>query len=633
MGKPYQEELKEFNKIINWSKKQNIEEIKCFFEEVTCPIYCIGSGGSLTVASLTCQMLENIGISSKFITAFDFLSMPEAINKTKYILFSASGNNNDAIAVVKKLKGFLNNKKSLIVTQNPKSKIEKYLNHNIKYLSYSIPTQKDGFLATNSLLATCIITYKVFKELGFYDINLKRINYSNIKYDISLFKSKKYILAIYGKWGLPAAIDLESKLFESGIMSVQLTDYRNFAHGRHNWIDKNFDDTLVIFIETDEDKKLTKEILSLLPSNLSYIKLSESMSTPINGINLILKVMNIVYYMGVSKEIDPGRPNIPDYGSKIYNMNVMDFYNSPLKTNNLKRKNLAILRKSKYEHFNLIPEDIKKELTKSYKKFYEKLTTTKFKAILFDYDATLLSRYSRFDSIDLKIKDLLEKILKSGIKIAIVTGRGKSIHKDISSSISEKFHDQIFIGYYNGAIIKTLSEGLPNKESIRDENIEKLNEILKKDVHLNKIANIDPNPIQTSIILSDIKYEDHLISILKELMFKNGIKGLKILKSSHSIDIIPSNVSKTKMYNFLNDKFNLENNILSIGDSGQWPGNDFELLTYSNSLSVDSVSSLYNTCWNIELDYNDSIEATKKYLKNLKLKNTYFMFKKNKDYE
>lgn len=50
-------------------------------------------------------------------------------------------------------------------------------------------------------------------------------------------------------------------------------------------------------------------------------------------------------------------------------------------------------------------------------------------------------------------------------------------------------------------------------------------------------------------------------------------------------------------------------------DSGQWPGNDFELLSSNNSLSVDSVSSLYETCWNMEFEYEDTIDITRKYLK------------------
>lgn len=631
MGKPYKTEMAQFNEVINWSKNQNVEDLKSFFREIDFPVYCIGSGGSLTIAALTAQILENIGITSKYVTAFDFLSMPESINKTSYILFSASGNNNDALAVVKKLLSFSHNKKSLILTQNPGNKIEKYSNYNVKHISYNIPSEKDGFLATNSLLATCIIICKLFKEIGLYEINLEEINFEDIIYNMNIFENKKYVLAIYGKWGLPAAVDLESKLFESGIISVQLADYRNFAHGRHNWIDKNFNETLVVFIETNEDKELRKEILNFLPNNLNYIKLSEFNNTPINAINLILKVMNIVYYLGLSKGIDPGQPNVPEYGSKIYNIDVSNFYATP--TNNLTRKELAILRKSKYKHFNLIPKNIKKELTKSYENFYKKLTSTKFKAIIFDYDATLLSRYSRFENIDLNIRKLLEKILDKGIKLAIVTGRGKSIHNDISNSLLKKFHEQIYIGYYNGAIIKKLSEGVPNKNLLRNKNVENLNKLLKKNMLLNEIANIDSNSIQISIILTDIKYENYLISILKEIMFKNNIKNLKILKSSHSIDIIPKNVSKTCMYDFLNEKYKLKNKILCVGDSGQWPGNDFELLSSSNSLSVDSVSSLYETCWNMEFEYEDTIDITKKYLENLKVENNYFIFKKNKDYE
>lgn len=630
MGKPYEQELKLFQKTIDWSKKQDVSSIKEFFQTFDEPVYCIGSGGSLTVACLCSQMLESIGITSKYTTAFDFLSKPEPINKSKYILFTASGNNPDSIAVMKKLNKFSLNKQSITITLNTQSKVKKYESLNNKIHSFSIPSKNDGFLATNTLIASCILITKLLKKLSFYNINLNQISPSPIQINKKLLNNKTNALVVYGKWGLPAAIDIESKLSEAGVLSVQLADFRNFAHGRHNWIDKNLSETLIISIETKEDSKVATNTLKQLPRESSIVRIMEEESSPIGSINLILKVMSLVFQISSFKNIDPGKPGVPSYGSSIYNLNILKHYDI-LSSQKLTKKDTAILKKSKYPHFNLIPNNLKKHLGTTYDQYLKDLYKTQYKAIIFDYDATLLSRFNRYGTINKKMQSLLNKTLESGIIIAIVTGRGKSVYNDFSKTILAKYHSQIFIGYYNGSLIKNLSEGKPNKEEKKNKNIIEFGKILENNVFIQKIANIDVNNIQISITLKNLIYTNHLLSILKELAFKHNIKQLKILKSSHSVDIIPESTSKTKVYQYLNKKFNLNNQILSIGDSGQWPGNDFELLSYANALSVDSVSTLEDTCWNLEPSTKDSTKGTMKYLKKLTIHKGYVMFQKDSE--
>src|SRR5207249_1115932 len=43
-----------------------------------------------------------------------------------------------------------------------------------------------------------------------------------------------------------AALDIESKFSEAALGTTQLADFRNFAHGRHNWLAKRGDSTAVL---------------------------------------------------------------------------------------------------------------------------------------------------------------------------------------------------------------------------------------------------------------------------------------------------------------------------------------------------------------------------------------------------
>jgi hypothetical protein len=65
--------------------------------------------------------------------------------------------------------------------------------------------------------------------------------------------------------------------------------------------------------------------------------------------------------------------------------------------------------------------------------------------------------------------------------------------------------------------------------------------------------------------------------------------------------------------------------ILTIGDKGAWPGNDFELLSLPYSLSVDEPSADPRTCWNLAplgqrgplaaLHYIDALEISRNHFR------------------
>ena len=67
-------------------------------------------------------------------------------------------------------------------------------------------------------------------------------------------------------------------------------------------------------------------------------------------------------------------------------------------------------------------------------------------------------------------------------------------------------------------------------------------------------------------------------------------------------------------------------NYLCIGDKGEWPGNDFELLSSRYSLSVDEVSSDPDTCWNIASLGIKNSDATYEYLRRLQVKRDHLIF-------
>jgi hypothetical protein len=94
-------------------------------------------------------------------------------------------------------------------------------------------------------------------------------------------------------------------------------------------------------------------------------------------------------------------------------------------------------------------------------------------------------------------------------------------------------------------------------------------------------------------------------------------RNVTITRSSHSIDIVAAGVTKLNVLNRLKERVpNMP--ILTIGDRGRWPGNDYELLKEAFALSVDELSVDPHTCWNLAPRGQRGITATLGYLQALR---------------
>ncbi len=105
---------------------------------------------------------------------------------------------------------------------------------------------------------------------------------------------------------------------------------------------------------------------------------------------------------------------------------------------------------------------------------------------------------------------------------------------------------------------------------------------------------------------------------------------IQVLESSHSLDIIPSNISKTSIIQQCRDHLGdsqKKMNFVCIGDKGQWPGNDYQLLATEVALSVDKASMDPNTCWNLSSVGNNCVDATLEYFEAIQTSKSTFKIK------
>jgi hypothetical protein len=623
MGKSFEKEMYDLNKtyISTFNNEDNtiINFLSSLKEKI---ILLIGSGGSYSVASAIEYLCARKGFFAKAITPLSLNQYKEQIRNYNAILVTAGGRNSDSLNSYKFLHD-LEPQNLLTICMKKDAPIKTLQStdlHNFFY-EFDLPTKKDGYLAVNSLIASILIFSKSMYEIyndDFYKLS-PEFDFSNdvvVSEKINNVLFKESIIVLHGGITTPIAIDLESKFSETALGNIQLVDFRNFAHGRHFWLDHRKDSTSIISLIGKSEEKIAAKTLSLIPDSIPRYEVYLQEDNIMNMLQAYYKMFTIVNIAGKIQNINPGKPKVVDYGKKMYHISYNFSDESSFRKLKKSNKELAISRK-----IGMNPSyDTLKKYEEAYEHNVSLITSKNFKGIIFDYDGTLHIK-NKITEIENDIFNTINELLGQGIIIGIATGRGKSVRKALRNMIKNEFWNLVAIGYYNGAEIGLLSD-----DTRPDKNIEVpivfnaiRNEILKN--RTSKII-IDEteNPFQLTVISNDGQNSKHEFEYLKEICYK--YPEVKVVSSSHSMDIILRTTNKIAVSKYyLDNKFaNSINDFIYIGDSGNLTGNDFEMLFCETGLSVDNVSKNMDYCWNYAPMGKRNLEATKYYMDAINIK-------------
>ncbi len=636
MGKPFEKELINIPATFEWSLKQNTENLeKAILSGLNRPLLAIGSGGSLSACYYAALLHQVHGSMGKAITPLELNYSKSIIKDINLLFISASGKNTDILFGFKKA-----------IDQEPRSVTNICMREDSplarlaeqysisRTFEYDIPVGKDGFLATNSLVAFFTILFKAFN----HQITDKKFS---ILPDVKFFNMLSEFIAkisptdtfitLYGGWGQPVAVDLESKFAEAALADIFICDYRNFGHGRHHWFAKRSKQSAIIAIITPEEEAIALKTLAILPSSIPKLIIRTDTRGALSSIDLLVKSFYLVNTLGKIQHIDPGRPGVPAFGSKLYNLK----YTSMFKNEGgeiTTAENLALRRKTGVRSLAEMDKMEIETWLESYRKFLLRVKSTEFGALIFDYDGTLCAHDERFkEELTIEIHKALLQVLQKGFVIGIITGRGKSVRKVFQKSIDKKYWKNIVVGYYNGSDIGMLSDNsLPNTKLEISESLKAIEISLRKYFPDEGKVCIEPRPFQITINVKNQK--DWLLTrkLILQIIHSMEVKDINILESSHSMDVIDkTKASKLKILNRCAERtkeLGIAENCLCIGDKGQWPGNDYLLLSTPYSLSVDEVSALPENCWNIASPGIKNAQATLEYLSYLAFYKKHMIF-------
>lgn len=604
MGKPYQKELAHLRKTYEWALSAEIATLADIIRNcLGQPLIVVGSGGSLTAAEFIVRMHEAYSHQlAKSLTPLEFALHP-VVEGTSVLILSAGGRNRDILQAVRH--AITDDYETVAgICATIGSAMGRLLGdcRHASVYEFEPPSGKDGFLATNSLLATCVLAARAYRAVATAAFPMPDMlpaldSAGEKQWPGEAFERAEYRVLVAG-WSAPVGLDLESKIAESGLGSVSVTDFRNFAHGRHNGVARRLAQTTIISLETPEVSKVAARTQAMLPADLAHIQVVTTLPGPAGTLDLLVQVYDFIGAMGAGAGIDPGRPQVPDFGRRLYRAGfaVQRLNRKPSEITWLKRK-VSI------PGWESVGDSTRRMWRQSFRTWSERIRDNRFGAVVLDYDGTLCEPDERFSNPSEAVGLELNRLLDAGVLIGIATGRGGSALDSLRNILRQEHWPNVSIGLYNGGQHLTLDQERPEMAEPLPE-IAEADALLRSSEFLTAVSRLSTRHTQITVEAAVPLPAGLLRRAVEEHLFQPDSQvAVRLFQSGHSIDVIPQASGKRTVVSRIRDQLDAQGqpdlDVLTVGDQGRSDGNDFELLAGPWGLSVERTSTSFRGCWNL----------------------------------
>lgn len=621
MGRRFKDEIDYIPQAIKWATAQDVVVLqRALLSASSKPLFAIGSGGSFTVATFAALCHEKrFGQFSRAVTPLEYKETGRVLRNAAALMLSAEGKNKDILAAARSTLAYEHVALALTLKEDTPLAALAASSGGTGVFAYQMPWGKDGYLATNSLIAMIILLAKAYccdakkdfaAALRYINLEWLVTRRKAIAEVIREYKVGTQVLVLFGGATRSTAIDIESKFAEAALGTCQLADYRQFAHGRH--LQLNYARTaIVIAFVNEQERALAEATLGLLPGRIRKLVLDVPTCDEVAAVQGAIDAILITDVVADILEMDPGQPEVPEYCQLIHQLDPSE-----------------LMR----EYFPLVPVPVERKLKRAagdrtaVSKFSEactvfskKIKGARIKALVCDFDGTFCETYRRWDGLDESLVEDIERITSYGVPIAFATGRGRKLRLDLRGKLSQSSWKYIYIGYYSGSLIARLDEDPEPPEKDRD-----FDELESWLANTGVSALIEAEPTidggQLGLRCGNQASRHEAVSAIRHWIRTKALWGWRVYCSGHSIDVLSSQAGKRKVLKFLVDEFgvDIDTETLRLGDSGDFDGNDFELLHDGLGLSVDAVSADPSNCWNLLPLDRRGVVGTKYYLSHLK---------------
>jgi sugar/nucleoside kinase (ribokinase family)/fructoselysine-6-P-deglycase FrlB-like protein len=299
----------------------------------------IGSGGSYSAAIFGETIyLQSLGILAKALTPYEFEGINEIKNDPVLWLISHGGGNTDILGAALHAKKLHINNVNILTSKKSSKLVE--LANQYKWNNTFIQVQERnfvsiiGFLSQISALAGTLSTEDDLKAIEDF-LNEKKIHsffntsgrlMERLAHQISSnddFIQNLHIVGLARGWGWPALVDFESKIVEGGICTIEISELKNYTHGRYinTYGRKN---RCVILFKTPNDEELIEYLCKKFKNRVNYYVIQTDEKGIVGCLELLIKSIFLAYYLGYIAKKNILDPKYPPEAKGLYSWEPRD---------------------------------------------------------------------------------------------------------------------------------------------------------------------------------------------------------------------------------------------------------------------------------------------------------------------
>ncbi|MCP9491573.1 MAG: hypothetical protein MSC31_17115 [Solirubrobacteraceae bacterium MAG38_C4-C5] len=577
MRLPYRSELAALEVTYDGAMAADVEPLRSAAHAVGGgPAVFVGSGGSMVLAVLAARLHEWVCRQpARACTSLELLDLPQ-LDRRGAMLFSSSANHPDA---QRALADFQRGRfgPTALVTHRAAADVQVLASPDTHIVRLPEPIQRDGFLATGSILQIATLLLRAYLD----EPNLPAV----LAADDGEAGLRDEVLVLSAPSLGCVAADIEVRLVESGLTCVQVADFRNFAHGRHTGFARRSEKTTVLVLSDAVSRPLADATAAALPASTDVRRWHRDSGWEAAVVALLARSMRLVASVGERVGVDVARPAVPDFGRRLYRL--------PLRRRLPDRLAAGVTRKllASGSGDHAAGRAIYHEAAGAWT---EVLAEQRFSGLVLDYDGTVCWTQQRWELPGARVRDMLGELLRRGLVVGFASGRGRSLHADLQRWVPPALWPQVVVGLYNGAVRLRLDDELPDLRELSAWSRAVVAAVA--DVHQAWRLDVEERGAQVSVAISEgMMHHGQLIPLLRDRLDDAGIAA-QVVASGHSVDIVEPSSTKTAVADAV-EQF-AGGAVLAVGDQGQLGGNDHALLARTDwTLSVDRCSADPARCW------------------------------------
>lgn len=318
----------------------DITPLATFFEKAKAsgiPICFFGAGGAASPATFATQMANAEGLVAQTLTPMTVMTLPATVvDKMLFLAITASGGPVDMQAAVNYL---LN-----ISPQNVYCLTSNSIDHKNRFgkldnavgqmlqnavhdhaICIDLQLHRDGFVGVNKHVGLSLLLYRAFypEECGFVE---KLFIPTQVPYEARLPKGMEMndisdLHILYGAFGRAAANDMEGRMLEAGVMPAMATDMKNFTHGRHVFLDKHPQSTILMLV-SPRNVQFVQAMLKLIPAERPGITIRTERNDMLGSLQLMICTFYLSIDICAPRNINPFSPGAPSWGGKLWSLKL-----------------------------------------------------------------------------------------------------------------------------------------------------------------------------------------------------------------------------------------------------------------------------------------------------------------------